>query len=95
MRPGQPARLSVSSLGPKETALVNALGRDEFAAANTASLGTFEMDLDGDRHVGIQVPLKAATGEIVGSLHRAAQHGRGDGRASAGSGAAWCWSRWW
>ena len=66
--PGQPARISVSSLGPKETALVNALGRDEFAAANTASLGTFEMDLDGDRHVGIQVPLKAATGEIVGSL---------------------------
>ena len=59
--PGQPARISVSSLGPKETALVNALGRDEFAAANTASLGTFEMDLDGDRHVGIQVPLKAAT----------------------------------
>src|SRR5687768_3695833 len=66
--PGQPARLSVSSLGPKETALVNALGRDEFAAANTASLGTFEMDLDGDRHVGIQVPLKAATGDVVGSL---------------------------
>jgi len=66
--PGQPARISVSSLGPKETALANALGRDEFAAANTASLGTFEMDLDGGRHVGIQVPLKAATGEIVGSL---------------------------
>jgi HAMP domain-containing protein len=66
--PGQPARLSVSSLGPKETALVNALGRDEFAAASTASLGTFEMDLDGDRHVGIQVPLKSASGEVVGSL---------------------------
>ena len=66
--PSQPARVSVSSLGPKETALVNALGRDEFAAANTASLGTFEMELDGDRHVGIQVPLKAATGEIVGSV---------------------------
>jgi HAMP domain-containing protein len=66
--PGQPARVSVSSLATKGTALVNALGRDEFAAANTASLGTFEMDLDGDRHVGIQVPLKAATGEIVGSL---------------------------
>src|SRR5688572_2223478 len=66
--PGQPARISVSSLGPKETALGNALGRDEFAGANTASLGTFEMELDGDRHVGIQVPLKAATGETVGSL---------------------------
>jgi len=66
--PGQPARLSVSSLGAKETSLVNALGRDEYAAASTASLGSFEMDLDGDRHVGIQVPLKAATGEIVGSL---------------------------
>ena len=66
--PGQPARISVSSLGAKERALVNALGRDEFAAANTASLGTFEMDLEGDRHVGVQVPLKAATGTIVGSL---------------------------
>jgi len=66
--PGQPARISVSSLGARETPLVNALGRDEFAAANTASLGTFEMDLDGDRHVGVQVPLKAATGDIVGSL---------------------------
>ena len=66
--PGQPAHISVSSLGPKETALTNALGKDEYAAANTASLGTFEMELDGDRHVGIQIPLKAATGDIVGSL---------------------------
>jgi serine/threonine-protein kinase len=66
--PGQPGRLSVSSLGPKETPLVNALGRDELAAANTASLGAFEVDLDGDRHVGIQIPLKAATGDTVGSL---------------------------
>jgi HAMP domain-containing protein/predicted Ser/Thr protein kinase len=66
--PGQPAHISVSSLGPKETGLATALGRDEFAAATTASLGTFEMDLNGDRHVGIQVPLKAATGETVGSL---------------------------
>ncbi len=81
--PGQPARVSVSSLGPKETALVNALGRDEFAAANTASLGTFEMDLDGDRHVGIQVPLKAATGDVVGLADRPAQHGRGDGGVPA------------
>ena len=66
--PGQPARLSVSSLGAKETDLVNGLGRDEYAAASTASLGSFEMDLGGDRHVGIQVPLKAATGDVVGSL---------------------------
>src|SRR5688500_15390419 len=66
--PGQPARLSVSSLGPKETDLVNALGRDEYAAANTAGLGSFELDLAGDRHVGIQIPLKAATGDVVGSL---------------------------
>ena len=65
---GQPAHISVSSLGTKETALINALGSDAYAAANTASLGAFEMELDGDRHVGIQIPLKAATGEVVGSL---------------------------
>jgi eukaryotic-like serine/threonine-protein kinase len=66
--PGQPAHVSVSSLGTKEAALMNALGRDEYAAASTASLGTFEMELDGDRHVGIQIPLKAATGDVVGSM---------------------------
>jgi serine/threonine-protein kinase len=65
---GQPARLSVSSLGAKETPLINGLGRAEYAAADTASLGSFEMDIQGDRHVGIQVPLRAATGDVVGSL---------------------------
>jgi HAMP domain-containing protein/predicted Ser/Thr protein kinase len=62
---GAPAQLSVSSLGPKEPALRAALGRPELAGGGGAP---FEIDLDGDRHVGVQVPLKTATGEAVGSV---------------------------
>jgi serine/threonine-protein kinase len=61
---GQP-QVSVSSLGPKEPALRSALGRGGLGASGGAP---FELDLGGDRYVGTQVPLKAATGETVGSV---------------------------
>jgi eukaryotic-like serine/threonine-protein kinase len=63
--PGAPPQLSVSSLGPKEAALRAALGRPELASG---SADEFEIDLAGERHVGIEVPLKTATGETVGAL---------------------------
>ncbi|PYQ07490.1 MAG: hypothetical protein DMF83_09425 [Acidobacteria bacterium] len=63
--PGQPPRLSVSSLGPRESALRSALGEPEFAAA---SREPFNVDLGRERWVGVQVPLKSATGETVGSV---------------------------
>jgi serine/threonine-protein kinase len=62
---GQPPQLSVSSLGPEEGALRAALGRPEFAAATGEP---FEVDLAGERHVGVVAPLKAASGESVGSV---------------------------
>ena len=61
---GEPQRLSVSSLGPREPALAAALSRPELAQAEMAP---FEVDLAGDRHIGVRIPLKAAGGEEVGS----------------------------
>ena len=63
--PGQPPRLSVSSLGPRESALRAALGQPEFAAAVREP---FNVDLGRERWVGVQVPLESATGETVGSV---------------------------
>ncbi|HYU44449.1 MAG TPA: protein kinase [Vicinamibacteria bacterium] len=63
--PGAPPQLSVSSLGPKEAALRAALGRPELASGSAEE---FEIDLAGERHVAIEVPLKTATGETVGAL---------------------------
>jgi serine/threonine-protein kinase len=62
--PGQPARLAVSSLGPREAALSAALARPELAGAEMAP---FEIDLDGDRHIGVRIPLKAEGGEEIGA----------------------------
>jgi HAMP domain-containing protein/predicted Ser/Thr protein kinase len=62
----QPPQLSVSSLGTKEGLLKGVLGRPELVSV--ASSEPFEVDLGGERHIGVQVPLKSATGEIVGSL---------------------------
>ena len=61
---GEPQRLSVSSLGPREPALAAALSRPELAQAEMAP---FEVDLAGDRHIGVRIPLKAAGGEEIGS----------------------------
>jgi serine/threonine-protein kinase len=65
LAPGAPPQLAVSSLGPKEPALRAALGRPELASGNSEK---FEIDLDGERHVGVEVPLKTATGDTVGAL---------------------------
>jgi serine/threonine-protein kinase len=65
-RPGQPPQLSVSSLGPKETALKGELGRSEFTAEGGAS--PFELSLGGEPHVAVVVPLKTASGERVGAV---------------------------
>jgi eukaryotic-like serine/threonine-protein kinase len=62
--PGQPPRVLVSSLGPREGALAPAV-----AAAGAAADGTepFELDLGGERHVALRIPLQTAGGPVVGS----------------------------
>jgi HAMP domain-containing protein/predicted Ser/Thr protein kinase len=62
---GQVPLLSVSSLGDKEHALRAALADPAIADPASAS---FQADLAGDRHVGIQMPLKSSGGEVVGSV---------------------------
>ena len=64
--PGKPPQLSVSSLGPKEPALIAALARPDFPAAK-GEMESFELDLAGERYVGVRIPLRAASGEAVGS----------------------------
>jgi serine/threonine-protein kinase len=66
-QPGRPPQLSVSSLGPKEAALKAVLGRPEFAAGAAAG-DPFEIALAGERHIGVVVPLKTASGETLGSV---------------------------
>ena len=62
--PGQPARLVVSSLGPREAALAAAVSRPELARAEMAP---FEIDLEGERHIGVRIPLKTAAGDEIGA----------------------------
>jgi HAMP domain-containing protein len=63
--PEEPPRVIVSSLGPREAALSPAL-----AAAGTAATGTspFEVDLAGERHVAIRMPLETTGAGVVGSV---------------------------
>src|SRR3989442_14051598 len=63
--PGQRPRLSVSSLGPRESALRAALGQPEFAAAGGEPVN---VDLARERWVGVQVPLQSARRETLGSV---------------------------
>jgi HAMP domain-containing protein/predicted Ser/Thr protein kinase len=63
--PGQPAQLSVSSLGPREGALRNALTQPAFAGESPEP---FNLDLGGESWVAVQVPLKSAAGQTVGSV---------------------------
>jgi len=62
---GRPPELSVSSLGSEEGALQKSLGRPEFSSATGEP---FDLDLDGERHIGVVVPLKNAAGGTVGSV---------------------------
>jgi serine/threonine-protein kinase len=63
---GQPPQLSVSSLGNEEGAFKSVLGRPDFQPG--AGAEPFPVDLGGERHIGVQVPLKSAAGETVGSV---------------------------
>jgi HAMP domain-containing protein/predicted Ser/Thr protein kinase len=66
MNKGQPPQLSVSSLeGAQQESVRALLSRPEFQSGSSEP---FEEDIGGERHVLIQVPMKAATGETVGSL---------------------------
>jgi len=65
--PGRPPRLSVSSLGPEEAALASALSRPEFATPE-AGAQPFPIELGGEPHVAVVTPLKAASGETLGSV---------------------------
>jgi serine/threonine-protein kinase len=60
---GQPEKLSVSSLGPREPALAQSLALPAMAQPDAP----YELDLAGDRHIGIRIPLKSATGEELGA----------------------------
>jgi serine/threonine-protein kinase len=65
--PGRPPRLSVSSLGSEEPALANALSHPEFSTPE-AGAQPFPIDLGGEPHVAVVTPLKAASGETLGSV---------------------------
>ena len=62
---GKPPQLSVSSLGPKEPALKAALARPEVSGKR--EMESFELDLAGERYIGVTIPLVTAGGETVGS----------------------------
>jgi serine/threonine-protein kinase len=62
--PGQAPHLAVSSLGGREEALVPALPRPELARAE---MEPFEVDLAGERHIGVRIPLKTAAGQEIGA----------------------------
>jgi eukaryotic-like serine/threonine-protein kinase len=61
---GQAPRLAVSSLGAREGALSAALSRPDVAGAAGEP---FEVDLGGDRHIGVRIPLKTVAGEEIGA----------------------------
>ncbi|HVQ29965.1 MAG TPA: protein kinase, partial [Vicinamibacteria bacterium] len=63
---GQPPQLSVSSLGVSEDAFRASLSDPRFASGGDGK--TFTLDLAGDHHIGVQMPMKAASGELVGSV---------------------------
>jgi serine/threonine-protein kinase len=60
---GAPEKLAVSSLGPAEPALAAALALPTLAQSEAP----FEIDLAGERHIGVRIPLKSAQGEDVGA----------------------------
>ncbi|HEY7510886.1 MAG TPA: protein kinase [Vicinamibacteria bacterium] len=62
--PGQGPRVSASSLGPRETALQSALG----TSSATPEREPFEVDLDGERHLALRVPLASPAGDTLGSV---------------------------
>jgi HAMP domain-containing protein len=66
--PGQPPVLSVSSLGPAEGSLRGLLDRPELASGGAADMKPLPLEVGGDRYLAVQVPLKSAGGDVVGSM---------------------------
>ncbi len=64
---GQSPQLSVSSLGPKDGALKEVLGRPEFATGGSGE-DPFSLKLRNEAYIGIVVPLKTASGERPGQM---------------------------
>jgi serine/threonine-protein kinase len=60
---GQPEKVAVSSLGPLEPALAASLAMPQMAQADVP----FELDLAGERYIGVRTPLTSATGETIGA----------------------------
>ncbi len=65
---GQAPLLSVSSLGPAEGSLRDLLARPELASGGAADMKPLPLDVRGDRYLAVQVPLKSAAGDAVGSV---------------------------
>ena len=63
--PGQPPRVLVSSLGAREGALGPALAGSTASAAGDQP---FELELTGEPHVALRLPLQAAGGQAIGSV---------------------------
>jgi serine/threonine-protein kinase len=66
--PGQPPKVIVTTLGTKEAVFRDALSRPELASGTAGSDKPFELDLDGERYAGVQIPLAAADQKAVGSV---------------------------
>ena len=60
---GQAEKVAVSSLGPLEPALAASLAMPQMAQADVP----FELDLAGERYIGVRTPLTSATGETIGA----------------------------
>src|SRR5258708_27010449 len=61
--PEGPPQLSVSSLGTEEAALRAVLGRPEVRSEGKEA---FQLELGGERHMGVRVRLKVGCGDAVG-----------------------------
>jgi serine/threonine-protein kinase len=61
--PGAPEKLAVSSLGPLEPALAAQVANPQMAHTDAP----YELELAGDRYLGIRVPLKSAAGDEIGA----------------------------
>jgi HAMP domain-containing protein len=60
---GQPEKLAVSSLGPLEPALARSLALPALQQPDAP----FELELSGERYIGVRIPLASATGETIGA----------------------------
>jgi serine/threonine-protein kinase len=62
---GEPPRVLVSSLGPRESGLAATVSADDITAKGDRP---FELALGGEPHVAIRMPLETAGKQVVGSV---------------------------